>query len=130
MDPLKPFSSSIRALWESGAKRVDRTERATSTNSAGTPQMAEPVSPAPPPQPLHARLRTRLASLPTWDALRARELFVESVILSELGETLAADPAFTSLIQRVSNQLGTDTVLSARLDQLLKNTCNGEHLAN
>jgi hypothetical protein len=128
MDPLKPFSSSIRTLWERSKQRLAEGERATSTNTAGVPQPTTPVAAAPPPQPLQARLRTRLTSLQTWDATRARELFVESVVLSELGEALSTDPAFGSLVHRVSEQLATDSALSSRLDQLLKMTRDGRAL--
>jgi hypothetical protein len=120
MDPLKPFSSSIRALWERSANRTERNERSVNTSSANVSQGPAPIASASALQTLHSRLRTRLANLQTWDAARARELFVESVVLSELGDAISADPAFTSLVERVGKQLGANHALSVRLDQLLQ----------
>ena len=70
-----------------------------------------------------------MATLPQWTAAQARQVFVESVLMAELGEQLATDPAFSALVQRVSQQLDSDAKLSARLDVLLKRVAAGEAIA-
>lgn len=116
MDPLRPFLSLVRSLWTSSAaaKAANRARSAIPPHSTG--QAAALAA----SQPIERRLHSHLTALGAWDAQRAREVFVKQVLLSELGEELAADPAFADLIQRVSGQLGGDPRLSARLDELLR----------
>lgn len=129
MDPLKPFTSAIRSLWLETNKRTEGNQRAGDT-SPRADQNGEPaVGAAQPVQTLHSRLRARMATLARWDATRARQLFVECVLMSELGEHLASDPAFVELVQRVSQQIESDAKLSMRLDALLKRVAQGELVA-
>lgn len=116
MDPLRPFLSLVRSLWPNGvaAKAVNRSQAAVPPHS--THQAAAVAA----SQPIERRLQSHLTALGAWNAQRAREIFVRQVLLSELGENLAADPAFAELIQRVSAQLGDDPRISARLDELLR----------
>jgi hypothetical protein len=120
MDPLKPFSSSIRLLWERAAKRADESTPPAPIQKR-TDAVAEPKSPDDSVKG-EARLRSRLLGLRTWDSARARAFFVEQVVLDEMGADLETDPAFQKLVQRVSEQLGADAALSGRLDQLLRQT--------
>jgi hypothetical protein len=53
-------------------------------------------------------------------------VFVESVLLSELGEDLANDSAFVQVVRNISQQLGNNPKLSARLDLLLKQLSQGK----
>lgn len=122
MDPLKPFSTVIRSLWEQTTRPTapgDKS-RAVSTTAHSTSRPTSAATPALPIDPLRARLRARFTGGAAWDAAIARTAFVESVVLDELGNHLAADPAFGSVVGRVSEQLANDPTLSAQLDQLLK----------
>jgi hypothetical protein len=67
-----------------------------------------------------------MATLAQWNATQARQMFVECVLVAELGEHLATDPTFGTLVQRVTQQLDNDAKLSARLDVLLKRVAAGE----
>jgi hypothetical protein len=117
MDPLRPFANLIRSLW-SGTKRTavraDKGARQTQNNAG---QQAQAIAAS---AQVSARLQSRLATLREWNSARARELFVEHVLLMELGSDLNRDPAFTDLVRRVSAQLDTEPALGARLDQLLQ----------
>jgi len=53
------------------------------------------------------------------DARQIREKFVETVLLWELGDHLAHDPAFGEVVTHVSQQLAADPVVSRKLDGLL-----------
>jgi hypothetical protein len=125
VDPLKPFGSIIRSVWDKTARRVDRNEKTTSTTAAAENTLTHAVVSAPPLQPLHSRLRARIPSANSWDAAHARGVFVESVLLSELGDDLAKDPAFAQVVKKISQQLGGNPKLSARLDVLLKQLSQG-----
>lgn len=122
MDPLRPFLSLVRSLWTSTATSKTAARRQTTATSPSSGQeMAIAAS-----RPIEQRLQSQLAPLiRLWNAQRAREIFVGQVLLHELGEQLAADPAFAELIQRVSNQLGNDPRISARLDDLLRQLAAG-----
>ena len=117
MDPLRPFLSLIRSLSTSTA-----TSKSASARQA-TPAAADsgPAKPIDPSRPIEQRLQSQLAAaIRPWNAQRAREIFVGEVLLHELGEQLAIDPSFSDLVQRVSEQLGDDPRLGARLDDLLR----------
>ncbi len=117
MDPLRPFLSLVRSLWTSNATSKTAAQRQTTAASPSSGQtMAVAAS-----RPIERRVQSQLAPLiRLWNAQRAREIFVGQVLLHELGEQLAADPAFAELIQRVSSQLGNDPRISTRLDDLLR----------
>lgn len=124
MDPLRPFLSLVRSLWvgNTTARTANRTQAATSahsTNAAGHIAAS---------QPIERRLQSQLNALTSagaWNAQRAREVFVRQVLLVELGEELAADPAFVELVLKVSAQLGGDPRISTRLDELLRELAAG-----
>lgn len=117
MDPLRPFANLIRSLW-TGTKRTpvraDMGARQVQ-NTAG--QQAHAIAAS---TQVSARLQSRLATLREWNSARARELFVEHVLLMEFGSDLTRDPTFADLVRRVSAQLDTEPALGARLDQLLQ----------
>lgn len=121
MDPLRPFLSLVRSLWTGSptatAKAANRAQAAISPGSSA------PAGNIAASQPIERRLQSHLNALTApgaWNAQRAREVFVRQVLLSELGEELATDPAFVELVLKVSNQLGGDPRISAHLDELLR----------
>lgn len=120
MDPLRPFSDLIRALWKSGASRVDRTQRSGAAREPG----AQPPPAAPPPssadlQSLESELAVRLRQIGLADARRVREVFVEIVMTRELGLGAPSSAAFAELAQRIADRIGSHARLSARLHTLL-----------
>jgi hypothetical protein len=129
VDPLKPFTNTIRSLWPQTTRRTETGERAGEAGPSEGQGKAAPVAPAQPPETLHGRLRSRMSTLTKWDPSRARQMFVECVLVTELGDHLIGDPAFGSLVQRVSEQLESNEKLSTRLDALLKRVAEGEAVA-
>lgn len=117
MDPLKPFTSLIRSLWTSKRSAARTTGPATARSAISTHAEAQPVAPS---GQVSARLQSQLAALQQWNDDTARRVFVEHILLVELGEGLARDPGFGDLVQRVSAQLGSEPAVRARLDELLR----------
>jgi hypothetical protein len=114
MDPLRPFAALIRSLWTGTSERSQSAQRA---GSRGASAGSAPVVPA---QRIADRLQLRLRALQDWDASRAREMFVEDVLLSELGGELVRDPKFAEIVKRVSDHLGNEPAVSARLNDVLR----------
>jgi stage V sporulation protein SpoVS len=117
MDPLRPFLSLVRSLWGSNTQSANRTQAGTPAHST---DVAGHIAASP---PIERRLQSQLNALTSagaWNPQRAREVFVRQVLLAELGEELAADPAFVELVSKVSAQLGGDPRISIRLDELLQ----------
>jgi hypothetical protein len=116
MDPLRPFATFLRSLWT--VSKSERTRNANSpASSSSNAGGAESLAPVP---SIAARLQPRLAALKDWQGGRARELFVEHVLIEQFGEQLAGDPKFAELVQRVSLDLAEEPTLDARLDELLQ----------
>jgi hypothetical protein len=122
VDPLRPFLSLVRSLRASNAtSKTVGSSQATPAAHSNTPAAQIAAS-----RPIEQRLQSQLTALVRpWNAQRAREVFVGQVLLHELGEQLAADPDFADLTQRVSDQLGSDPRLGARLDELLRQLAAG-----
>jgi len=124
MDPLRPFLSIVRSLWTSAgtAKSAHRAE------GARPPHTSERTSRPEPGQPIERRLQSHLYALAApgaWNPHRAREIFVRQVLLHELGDELAADSAFSELVQKVCGHLDSDPKISAPLDRLLRKVAIG-----
>jgi hypothetical protein len=117
MDPLRPFTNLIRSLWIGKPAAPRETASATARSTARTDADARPVAPS---AQVSARLQSQLAALQQWNGDTARKVFVEHILLVELGEDLARDPGFGDLVQRVSAQLGSEPTVRARLDDLLR----------
>lgn len=125
MDPLRPFADLIRSLWSAGKSRP--AQRAAGRTETAAAARSEPKAVSSSAR-VAGRLQPRLAALQEWNGERARELFVEQILLVELGEDLARDPAFVDLVQRVSVQLGSEPAVRARLDELLQAMAAGKHV--
>lgn len=104
----------IRALWYG---RTQRTAGGGTASNRGSPA-ADARKPAE-GETLQSRLVARIRSIDAGNASRMRETFVETVLLWELGEQLAKDPAFGEMVTRVSQQLELDSAVSGRLHLLL-----------
>jgi hypothetical protein len=117
MDPLRPFANLIRSLWTGSKRSAVRTTDGAPSAQSGAGQQAQAIAG---PAQISATLQSRLATLREWNSARARELFVEHVLLAEFGSDLARDPTFADLVRRVSAQLEAQPTLGARLDQVLQ----------
>lgn len=114
VDPLRPFVTLIRSLSRHKAERADGTAAVDSDNAArGARKTDRPAS------DLRTRLRSRLGEVGVVDPDRARRTFVETVLLWQLGDELARDPAFGELVAKVADQLQADGTLRARLSELI-----------
>ena len=119
MDPLRPFAGLIRTLWKSNASSTTQAEATTAT-PANVAEAQKDAAGALEETSLRSRLRTRLARVGLKDPRLAREIFVETVLTAELGEGLVRDPAFSDMVKRVSDHIGADARLGARLQSLLQ----------
>ena len=119
MDPLKPFGTIIRSIWSRTTRRTERNEKSVD-ESVVADSRANRTSEVPSANPLRSRLQVRMSRIGDWNSSLARETFVETILISELGDNLVMDPAFADLVRKVSAQLSSDPKLSARLDDLLK----------
>ena len=75
MDPLRPFAQLIRSLWTSKHPAAGAAGSATQGRGAQQPHAVAPSA------PVANRLQSRLAALQQWNGERARELFVEHILL-------------------------------------------------
>jgi len=116
MDPLRPFATLIRSLWSTNKSRSTGPAQRIATPPSGPPALPG----------IEPRLRIRLSTLSQWHPTRAREMFVETVLLSELGADLERDPDFQPLVRDVSAHLGSVPAISSRLDQLLQGLLQGQ----
>jgi hypothetical protein len=120
VDPLKPFASIIRSLRTAESKRTGNVQKKAETEFAGTPNPTSSIAHAPPAERLRMQLQARIGTLKTWDTAQARAVFVESVLLTEMGDNLQNDSSFDVIVNSVCQQLGNDPALSHRLDKLLR----------
>lgn len=107
MDPLRPFTALIRSLWAARQPRTADPAATSAPPTAGVPSV-------------ESRLRLRLRALSPWQAQRAREIFVETVLSSTLGAELETDPEFQPWVHEVSEHLASVQDLSSRLDEMLQ----------
>lgn len=126
MDPLRPFSHLIRALWKSGARPLER--------AAGTaaPRHMAPEQPADTPAEsevalvaLKSEVRARLGPVGLADPHRAREVFVEAVMARELGLGPMHGAQLAEISRRVAAQIGSHPRLSERLHAILTALAEG-----
>lgn len=115
VDSIRPFVSLIRTL---SRKKAEATGGVAEPNVTGNNTANDAAEPDRNLQ-LEARLRLRLAEVEGANPEKARQAFVETVLLSQLGEDLARDPAFAEVVAKVSDQLDTDAQTRAQLADLI-----------
>ena len=116
VDSIRPFVTLIRTL---SRKKVEAQDGIAEPTAAGEDATSGPASGPERNSQLENRLRVRLASVDPADPDKARQTFVETVLLSQLGDGLARDPAFADVVARVSDQLESDAQTRAQLTQLI-----------
>jgi hypothetical protein len=120
VDPINPFSNFIRLLRESSKKSpTGEVQQRPAAGSSGSDRAAA-VTPAARAQSLQTSLQSRVKAVGPWNRQRAREVFVEQILLRELGPDIGNDAAFVELVDRVSALIGEQAGISERLDQLLR----------
>jgi len=118
-DPLRPFADMIRSLWLAKAQGNGKARGMQSTPAAATAARAEGPQ-TKPARSFRAQLKARVSASRASGPARMREVFVETVLLWELGEQLAPDPAFGEMVTTVSDQLASDPVVGERLNRALQ----------
>jgi hypothetical protein len=117
VDQIGSFVRLIRSL---SRKRTGATDAASETSAVDVEKPARSAVKAVRGAPeLRSRLRSSLAAVGTSDRERARRTFVETVLLWQLGDEVARDPAFGELVVRVADQLGSDTRVDSELNGLI-----------
>jgi len=117
VDPLGPYIALIRSL---ARRKPEAAERTTGATPAEADALARNAVQTPiPARDLRTRLKSRLVEVGVVDPDRARRTFVETVLLHQLGDELARDPAFADLVGKVTDQLHADRELRSRLAELI-----------
>lgn len=118
MDPLRPFAGLIRTLWKSTTPSTTQKDALASASRSTEEAQSEAVA-ALGETALRTRIRARLTRIGLNDPRLAREVFVETVLTTELGENLLRDPGFTDMVKRVADHIAADARLGDRLHSLL-----------
>jgi hypothetical protein len=120
MDPLRPFAGLIRTLWKSSTPSTTQTDASAPASAANSEEARSEATAALEESSLRTRVRARLTRIGLNDPRLAREVFVETVLTTELGENLSRDPAFIEMVKRVAEHIGADARLGERLHSLLR----------
>jgi hypothetical protein len=116
VDSIRPFTTLIRAL---SRKKADAASSTPETPTAGSDtRLHDPAGPRHHSN-LESVLRSKLAAIGTLDSERARLTFVETILLFQLGEQLARDPAFSDVVTTVADQLQADEQVRGQLTKLI-----------
>ena len=111
MDPLKPFASLVYSLRS--ARRSPETARTRKRPDSPSIERSSAES-------VRDRLRPRLQTIRPWNAERARRMFVECTLTSELGEEFSGDLKLAEIATAVSHALGQHRTSADRLDAVLR----------
>jgi hypothetical protein len=123
MDPLKPFADLVRTLSKTrggptaGVHHSGQIKPVTSEALHASRRVGASDD-------LRARLRMRLKATGLTNPSRAREAFVEVILVWELGERLPNDQALTDIVKSVSDRIDAHAHLSGRLHSLLAGLAN------
>lgn len=120
MDPLRPFAGLIRTLWKSTTRSTTQKDALAAASTTNTEESQSETAAALEESTLRTQIRARLTRIGLNDPRLAREVFVETVLTTELGENLSRDPAFTDMVKRVAEHIGADARLGERLHSLLR----------
>jgi hypothetical protein len=117
VDSIRPLITLIRTLSRKKLERPDGVCEPTGVGGgiSGDSRAAAPDRSS----QLEGRLRARLAAVAIADPDQARHIFVETVLLAEIGDELARDPAFADVVAKVSAQLHADATVRAQLTTLI-----------
>ena len=116
VDSIRPFIGLIRTL---SRKKVGAADGVAEPSVAGDPPANDAPAAADRNSQLETRLRVRLAVVDAANPDKAEQAFVETVLLSQLGDDLAGDPEFADIVAKVSAQLQSDSQTRAQLAALI-----------
>ena len=120
MDPLRPFAGLIRTLWKSTTPSTTQKDALASAATTSTEEAQSEAVAALGEATLRTQIRARLKRIGLNDPRLAREVFVETVLTTELGESLSRDPGFTDMVKRVADHIAADARLGDQLHSLLR----------
>ena len=120
MDPLRPFAGLIRTLWKSTTPSTTQKDALASAATTSAEEAQSETAAALEETTLRTQIRARLRRIGLNDPRLAREVFVETVLTTELGENLSRDPGFTDMVKRVAEHIAADARLEDRLHSLLR----------
>jgi hypothetical protein len=120
MDPIKPFAGLIRTLWKSTTASTTQKDALASASTTGADEAQSETAAALEATTLRTQIRARLTRIGLNDPRLAREVFVETVLISELGENLSRDPGLTDMVKLVAEHIAADARLGDRLHSLLR----------
>jgi hypothetical protein len=120
MDPVKPFAGLIRTLWKSTTASTTQKDALGSAATTGADEAQSETAAALAATTLRTQIRARLTRIGLNDPRLAREVFVETVLISELGENLSRDPGLTDMVKLVAEHIAADARLGDRLHSLLR----------
>ena len=120
MDPLRPFAGLIRTLWKSTTASTAQKDALASASTTNAEEAQSETAAALEEATLRTQIRARLTRIGLNDPRLACEVFVETVLITELGENLSRDPGFTDMVQRVAEHIAADARLGDRLHSLLR----------
>jgi len=112
IDPSAQLAALIRGQVQSLRKVANRSQQKIKQQPDGQPQkdiaslIAQRVSIIDPDDPQRER--------------KAFKIFLESVLIAELGETLANDPAFYTMVEAIQQQMESDPELVTAIHSATK----------
>ncbi|MES2635143.1 MAG: hypothetical protein V4669_19410 [Pseudomonadota bacterium] len=113
IDPASQLAALIRVQVASLRERRQAGSSASTPNSSA--QSLPATSPTPGSPDVAAIVAGRIRAIDTKDPQRGRKafrMFLETVILSELGQALASDPSFQVMLDHVQQQMESDPDLA------------------
>jgi hypothetical protein len=120
MDPLRPFAGLIRTLWKSTTASTNQKDALTSASTTSAEEAQSETAAALAETTMRTQIRARLKLIGLNDPQLAREVFVETILTTELGENLSRDPGFTDMVKRLAEHIAADSRLGDRLHSLLR----------
>ena len=121
LDPLRSLAELVRTLTRSRAdRRGSASEIQRQPSVEPSPLRESPANAVSAVDALRNQLRRRLRVIGTNDPRRAREAFVETVLASELGDTLTLDPQMSEIVSKIARQLGEDATTARDLALLFE----------
>jgi hypothetical protein len=120
MDPLRPFAGLIRSVWKSTTASTTQKDALASASATSAEEAQSETAAALEETTLRTRIRARLMRIGLNDPRLAREVFVETVLTTELGENLSRDPGFTDMVKLVAEHIAADARLGDRLHSQLR----------
>lgn len=119
VDRLGNLLAQIRATLQAKSSRGERSRKASSSASAQPKAGSRRIGSA---ESVHGSLVNHLSTLDLRednDLQRARQLFVELVLVTEFGANIASDARFSLIAREVEQAMASDPDVRAELSDLL-----------